>query len=258
MTGYALDNSWDKAKRRLALLEFYLDPKTKRRALALGVGDGWRCLEIGAGGGSIALWLSEQVGAKGSVVATDINIVLLKSIERPNLQALQHDILSGTPADGNFDLVHSRWILHHLPKPEVAIRHMISALRPGGWLLLEEVDFFPVHASDNADYRDFMTALVNTVVRASGRDCFWARALPELVESLGLRNIDGEGDFSLVRGGSEIAEFFALTAEQMREPMVASGAIDAEKLNRALELLSRPTFWAFGGGGVSVWGQRPD
>ena len=43
---------------------------------------------------------------------------------------------------------------------------MISALRPGGWLLLEEVDFFPVHASDNSDYRDFMTALVNTVVRA--------------------------------------------------------------------------------------------
>jgi hypothetical protein len=71
-------------------------------------------------------------------------------------------------------------------------------------------------------------------------------------------SIDSEGDFSLLRGASEVAEFFALTAEQMREPMLASGAIDAEQLNRALELLSRPTFWAFGGGGVSVWGQRPE
>ena len=76
MTGYALDNSWSKAKRRLALLEFYLDPKTKRRALALGLPYGWRCLEVGAGGGSIALWLSDQVGMEGKVVATDINPTL--------------------------------------------------------------------------------------------------------------------------------------------------------------------------------------
>lgn len=258
MTGYALDNSWDRAKRRLALLEFYLDPKTKRRALALGLGKGWRCLEVAAGGGSIAQWFSEQVGENGKVVATDINTALLKSIERPNLQTLQHDILAEPPPEGDFDLVHARWILHHLPKPEAAIRHMISAVRPGGWLLLEEVDFFPVHASDNADYRDFMTALVNTVVRASGRDCFWARELPTLVEGLGMQNIEGEGDFSLLKGGSEVAEFFALTAEQMREPMITSGAIDAEKLDRALELLSQPSFWAFGGGGVSVWAQRPE
>jgi SAM-dependent methyltransferase len=256
MTGYALDNSWDKAKRRLALLEFYLDPKTKRRALSLGLGGGWRCLEVGGGGGSVARWFSDQVGANGKVIATDINTALLESIERPNLKTLQHDILSGPPPEGDFDLVHARWILHHLPKPQVAVKHMISVLRPGGWLLLEEVDFFPVHASDNADYRDFMTALVNTVVKASGRDCFWARALPALIEEMGMQNVDGEGDFSLLRGGSEVAEFFTLTAEQMREPMISSGAIDGGKLDRALELLSRRNFWAFGGGGVSVWGQR--
>jgi hypothetical protein len=49
-----------------------------------------------------------------------------------------------------------------------------------------------------------------------------------------MQKIDGEGDFSLLKGGSEVAEFFALTAEQMREPMIASGAIDGEKLDRAL------------------------
>jgi hypothetical protein len=58
---------------------------------------------------------------------------------------------------------------------------MIEALRPGGWLLLEEVDFSPVHTSSSKAYSDFMAALTNIVVKASGRDCFWARALPELV-----------------------------------------------------------------------------
>ena len=74
MSGYALDNSWDRAKRRLALLEYFLDPKTKRRMQALGVSQGWNCLEIAAGGGSIARWLSEAVGNSGKVMATDINI----------------------------------------------------------------------------------------------------------------------------------------------------------------------------------------
>jgi hypothetical protein len=60
-----------------------------------------------------------------------------------------------------------------------------------------------------------------------------------------------------LQGGSEVAEFFALTAEQMREQMLGTGIIDAEKLFRALVLLSQPSFWAFGGGGVSIWGRRP-
>jgi SAM-dependent methyltransferase len=257
MSGYALDNSWEKAKRRLALLEHYLDPMTKRRFGALGLGEGARCLEVGAGGGSIALWLSEQVGASGSVVATDINTALLQDLSRrPNLETRQHDILEGPP-DGTFDVVHTRWLLHHLPEPDIAIANMVRALRPGGWLLVEEVDFFPVQASDSSDYRDFMVALTDTVVKASGRDCFWARALPQIVARTGLLQIGGEGDFSLLQGGSPVAEFFTLTAEQMRDRLLTSGALTADKLDRALALLVSPDFWAFGGGGVSVWGQRP-
>src|SRR5262249_20005068 len=143
-----------------------------------------------------------------------------------------------------FDFVHTRWLLHHLPKPELAISQMSSALKPGGWLLLEEVDFFPTRASDSSDYREFMKALTDTVVKASGRDCFWARALPKIVAQTGLQQIGGEEDFSLLQGGSPVAEFFALTAEQMRERMISSGALTEEKLDRALSLLASPDFWA--------------
>jgi 2-polyprenyl-3-methyl-5-hydroxy-6-metoxy-1,4-benzoquinol methylase len=256
MSGYALDNSWDRAKRRLALLESFLDPKTKRRLQALGVSQGWNCLEIAAGGGSIARWLSEAVGDSGKVVATDINTALLKDLSAPNLETRDHDILIEDLPEAAFDIVHCRWLLHHLPTPEVAIERMIKAVRPGGWLLLEEVDFFPVHASSNADYSDFMSALVNTVVSASGRDCFWARALPAMVAERSLVDVTGEGGFSLLQGGGEVAEFFALTAEQMRDRMLESHAIDEAKLGRALALLADPAFWAFGGGEVAVWGRK--
>ena len=256
MSGYALDNSWDKAKRRLALLEHFLDPKTKRRMQALGVSQGWNCLEIAAGGGSIARWLSEVVGDSGKVMATDINPALLKNLTAPNLETREHDILNEDLPEAAFDIVHCRWLLHHLPTPEVAVERMIKAVRPGGWLLLEEVDFFPVHASSNPDYSTFMSALANTVVSASGRDCFWARALPAMVAERGLADMTGEGSFSLLQGGGEVAEFFALTAEQIRDRLLESQAIDEAKLGRALALLADPAFWAFGGGEVAVWGRK--
>ncbi len=60
----------------------------------------------------------------------------------------------------------------------------------------------------------------------------------------------------LLRGGGEVAEFFALTAEQMRDRMLQSKAIDEAQLGRALALLADPAFWAFGGGEVAVWGRK--
>jgi SAM-dependent methyltransferase len=257
MTGYALDNSWDRAKRRLARLEEYLDPFTQRRMTKLGIRNGLRCLEVGGGGGSVANWLCAQVGPTGRVVATDINIQFLQDIKHANFESRRHDIAVDSLPPSEFDFVHTRWLLHHLPEPEHAIRRMIEALRPGGWLLLEEVDFFPVHTSSSKTCSDFMAALTNTVVTASGRDCFWARALPELVAGMGLLQVGGEGDFSILQGGSPIADFFSLTADQMRERMLESGVQSAVQLDHAQELLNDPKFWAFGGGGVAVWGQRP-
>ena len=256
MAGYALDNSWDRARRRLARLEQYLDPMTQRRMASLGVGPGARCLEVGGGGGSVANWLCGQVGPTGNVLATDINIQLLEDIKHPNFAAQRHDILIDDLPEATFDFVHTRWLLHHLPRPDDVVRRMIGALKPGGWLLVEEVDFFPVRASSSEAYTRFMVALTDTVVKASGRDCFWARELPAIVAGMGLVEVGGEGDFSVIQGGSPTAEFFALTGEQMRERMLEAKALTEEQFDQGMALLNDPAFWAFGGGGVAVWGQR--
>lgn len=71
MEGYGFDASWRDERRRLALIERCYDPITTSRLTQLGVGAGWRCLDVGAGGGSIARWLRDQVGPDGEVVAID-------------------------------------------------------------------------------------------------------------------------------------------------------------------------------------------
>jgi hypothetical protein len=55
MANYALDNAWEQASHRLKLLEMHLDPMSHRLLLALGLREGWRCLEVGGGGGSVTL-----------------------------------------------------------------------------------------------------------------------------------------------------------------------------------------------------------
>ena len=66
---YLLDHDWEQEPYRLALLEHHADPTTVRRLQATGLTSGWRCLEVGAGRGSIAHWMANQVGPSGEVVA---------------------------------------------------------------------------------------------------------------------------------------------------------------------------------------------
>ena len=66
---------------RLDLLQQIFDPTTEKR-LALAQ-PGWRCLEAGAGRGSIARYLSGKVGASGEVIAVDIDLAPLADVEPP-------------------------------------------------------------------------------------------------------------------------------------------------------------------------------
>ena len=79
---------------------------------------------------------------------------------------------------------------------------------------------------------------------------FWSRPTA-LLERFSSR---GEGDFAVLQGGSPVAEFFRLTAEQMRDRVLASGALSEERLDQAIALLKDPDFWAFTDG----MAPRPD
>ena len=111
---------------RLQLLQQTLDPLTIRRFERLGVQKGWRCLEVGAGGGSVTRWLAKQVGLQGKVVATDIETRLLDKTHEPNLEMRRHDILVDGLEQGYYDLVHTRAVLMHLTDPVQAVKKMAA------------------------------------------------------------------------------------------------------------------------------------
>jgi len=138
---FAADADLDDEAARLRLIEQGSDPGTFQRLVRLGVTAGWRCLEVGAGAGSVAAWLSDQVGPTGHVVAVDIDTRHLDWLTAQNVTVRAHDIVANDLETHHYDLVHCRAVVEHLHDPERAMDQMASALRSGGWLMTEGADF---------------------------------------------------------------------------------------------------------------------
>lgn len=138
MTAYAMAEATDLAGTQLRALREAYDPYTTERLAGTGVGPGWRCLEIGAGDGSIARWLAHRVLPGGEVLATDLDTRRLAS--GAGLRVLRHDIGQDPLPTGEFDLVHARLVLQHVPNRREVLARLRAALRPGGWIQIDEFD----------------------------------------------------------------------------------------------------------------------
>src|SRR3954467_8023680 len=134
---YLLDNSAPQAVDRFDALSDIFDEGTIALLERLGVAAGGRCLEAGAGGGSIARWLADRVGSTGHVVATDIDTRHVQAGARDNLRVRRHDLAADPVPDGPYDLIHTRLVLMHLPDPDAALRPVGAPRARGGWLVVE-------------------------------------------------------------------------------------------------------------------------
>jgi ubiquinone/menaquinone biosynthesis C-methylase UbiE len=200
---YALSPEWEHEQRRLALLEQVWDSTTTARLAALGVGPGARCLELGAGGGSIVRSLCEQVGSSGAVTATDLDTRWLDQINEPNLTVTQHDLLTDDFPAGSFDFIHARAVLEHIADRERALERIYGWLAPGGWLYLEDCATFSIQATPNPLYAKAMGAWIEILAR-TGTNYSWARTFPEPLIQRGLEDIGAEVDVPVLRPSSGV------------------------------------------------------
>jgi len=250
---------------RLSLLEEIFDPLSRqRRAL---VQPGWRCLEVGAGRGSMAGWLTRQVGKQGQVVATDVDPTYLGRLATPNLEIRRHNILTDPLDDlepGSFDLVCARLVLFWLAgKQEMAIRRMVECLKPGGWLIDEDGDWGMVAPVDSTHphYALYQQAWKDgDWWAARGYDPTFGRKLPILFERCGLINIHHGTSASVVQGGSPWGQWWLQSLEGIRASELKDGSLTKERDEEYQTLIppfSDPSFWFHTALIHSCRGQRP-
>jgi SAM-dependent methyltransferase len=256
--GYGLDNAWRNALARLRSLEDWLDPGTIRHLRAQGVGAGWRCLEVGAGAGSIARWLSGAVGSGGEVLAIDIDTRFLVGLPKANLRVRRHDVTADDLPAASFDLVHCRLVLAHLPGRQAVLRKLATALRPRGRLVAEEMDFVSVSADERQPGgRAFNESVAgsNHVLRDRGFDPEYGRRLLADLRAAGLADIGTEGRVRLWAGGSAGASAWQLTFEQLQPDMTARG-VDPATIAAAIRACQDPGFGFMSQVTMAAWGQR--
>jgi 2-polyprenyl-3-methyl-5-hydroxy-6-metoxy-1,4-benzoquinol methylase len=249
-------------RTRLQLLQQSLDAPTIKRLEQLGVKPRWRCLEVGAGVGSIAHWLAERVGPEGKVVATDIDTRFLDTIHEPNLEMRQHNILLDDLERGSYDLVHARAVLMHLADPGLAISKMAAAVRPGGWLLLEEFDWLSFGAIDPINdasrmFNQKMETLARTLQRFHILDLYLGRHLRQLLEQVGFSEIGNAGITGMNHGGDPSTHFLLMTLQVAGSPLIGAGVLTEQDVALLQRLLTDPSFYYIDAINFGVWGKRP-
>lgn len=251
------DAEHDKELSRVRTIEANFDAKTRRHLIDLGVAPGFHCLEVGAGGGSVARWLAEQVGPSGRVVATDINTRYIEPMKRPNLEVRTHNILTDELEEGAFDIVHCRTLLIHFREPERALKRMIRALRRGGALLVEE----PAAGAGQADpmwpraeaYN--RAAARNMAFLASiGVDMATGSRLPGMLRRLGLVEVSGELTSRVIQSAD--TRLMSDTANTLRAALIAKGAATDAELDDFISMLNDPDFIGIEPPVLSAWGRR--
>jgi SAM-dependent methyltransferase len=265
MGAYVFDNSWEKERERLAGLEVALDPGTTRHLTEIGVGPGWTCLEVAGGGGSITQWLCDRVGPTGRVVATDINTRFLDALTETNLEVLHHDITADDLPEESFDLIHARLLLEHLSGRDVALKRIVTALKPGGWVLIEDIDWGVVLAKPTSvlmhppERTRLMLkswrALVK-VMMAYGYDPEYGRKLPSLLAEAGLEDIGADIRGPLLRGGTPGMAAATYSLIQLRDRFIEMGLLSEKEINRVLTWVEDPNTFAMWMPLTAAWGRK--
>jgi SAM-dependent methyltransferase len=241
-------------------IDEYMGPTTERRLAGLGIAAGWKCLEVGAGAGGVARWMAERVGRSGRVTAIDINPLFGVDPRLPQLEVRQHDVLAEGLEEEAYDLVHCRVLLIHVGNVELALQRMKQALRPGGWLIVEEPGESRAPGVGESDLRVAEFNRLNELflesvsARASTVEMNLFRRLPALMEDLELVALGGEVTNRLVDHRGRAALLGTVTAVR---PLLADTAFVKEgKIDRLVELCADPTLLTLGGSTLALWGQR--
>jgi len=243
---------------RLRLIESIFDPAT--RVLLGNDLLGANVLEVGAGAGSVARWLSERVGLHGRVVALDCDTRFLGDLAA-NVSVVEGRLSDVPLPRSAFDLAHARYVLIHNSDASELIQTMLGALRPGGRLVLEEPDFSAARALTGparvARAFSGFTGGFEALFAARGMDHALGGKLPRLVQEAGATLQHVERDSAIAPGGSPLAEMMRRSTAALADKYLATGRVTKDDLDSYAAFTESAQCWGIYYATVRVVAVRP-
>jgi SAM-dependent methyltransferase len=237
---------------RLHLVEEALDLATIAHLEGAGVRAGWRCLELGAGAGSVMKWMANVVGDNGSVVGIDKNTAHLGDLPKP-CEVVAGDFLEG-PVEAGFDLAHCRYVLIHNRNDDEMLTKLASSLKPGGFLVVEEPDFSSaklLNSEGDASQQRVNNAICRMFEELQLNPAY-GLSLPAKIACQGFQLVEVDSRMHLARGGSAMARMMAASTRALAGKYVATGETRDGDIEAYIRNAENPRLWAVYYSTVSV------
>jgi SAM-dependent methyltransferase len=167
----------------------------------LGLREGWKCVDVGAGGGDVSVALAEVVGRDGRVFAVDVDPRARDQVAEA--AAAHSQVVAITQAAEDLllpeavDLAFCRFLLMHVVDPLVVLRRMGASVRPSGWVVAQE----PVTSAGRVGGAPF------SMPGARLPDV--GARLPALVRAAGLEVVDAWAESQAGCGPGPVADYLA-------------------------------------------------
>ena len=236
----------DEGKRRLEILGRILWPTTFALLKSAGVREGMTVLDLGCGGGDVTRGLARMVGPAGRVVGIDMDEVKTAAAraeaERLGLTCVEFQAASvyQWSEAGIYDAVYARFLLTHLPDPIGALARMRQALKPGGVLIVEDIDFSGSFCYPRCTAYDRYLELYREVVRRRNGDADIGPKLHSMFVAAGLQGVTMKAiqPFHVSQEGKEIS---LSTLINIADAVLAESLASAEELSATIAELDAYT-----------------
>jgi SAM-dependent methyltransferase len=227
---YVYDQGFADERARIAGMEALWDPGSRALLDELGIGRGWKCLEVGAGGGSLVEWMAGR-GAK--VTAIDIDTRFIEALASDAIDVRRVDVRTDELPQAEFDLVHARLVLEHLSDRTRILNRLAATLRPGGWIVIEDYDWscFGFEGED-PDIARVAEAILGFMAQAGFERDYGRRVVAEIADA-GFVDVRGEGRVRIIDSTSPGFDFFRLSFESLKGAVVDAGMLSAEEAEAA-------------------------
>jgi len=187
-------------------------------------------------------------------------------IHETGLDVRRHDLDVDTLPEEEFDLIHGRAVVHNLKDPAEAVGRLVSALKPGGWILLEDVEWSAtlgqpdgliVHPDAARPVVVKVWRAILGLMRKNGYNFDVARQLPTLLVDEDLVDVGAEVRASLVWGGSPPAGSAIRTIERFQDDLIGAADITEPEIDQTIAMLNDPASALVRPAMVAAWGRRP-
>jgi ubiquinone/menaquinone biosynthesis C-methylase UbiE len=251
-------------RERLRVLGRVMRANTLPLLERAGVTAGLRCLDVGCGGGDVTLDLASLVGPTGHVVGVDVDATEIELARADSEQVDSIEFRVGDLGDGlgeeEYDVVYARFVLTHLDDPESAVRTMRRALRPGGRLVVEDIDFRGSFCEPASAAFERYEEIYEKAARANGGDPWIAPRIPAMLLRAGFERVQPHVvQVADLAGESKLMP--ALTLEAITGTALRHGVATAEEIDVIVEelyaLARDPTTYVANPRMVQVIGTKP-